>query len=104
MQDAPSPTIETIPRVPYSVYALIDPLTNVVRYVGITNNLPRRIVEHLSLRGCNLLVKAWIASLAIAGYVPIVKVLEICERREIAAIKEAGYIAAHSETVYNLAA
>lgn len=104
MQAAPSLLVESVTHVPYTVYALIDPLTNVVRYVGITNNLPRRICEHLSLRGSNLLLKAWIAALAIAGYVPIVKVLELCERREIAALKEAVHIAANSETVFNLAA
>ena len=94
----------SISPVPYTVYALVDPLTDVVRYVGMTNNLPRRIVEHFSLRGSNLMLKAWIAGLAIAGYVPVVKVLEVCERKEVAALREAAHIATHEDTVYNLVA
>lgn len=104
MQATPSLSVHSLSYVPYTVYALVDPLDGVIRYIGITNNLPRRICEHLSLRGSNLLLKAWIAALAVKGYIPVVKVMDICPRREIAALKEACYIAANSETVYNLAA
>lgn len=90
--------------VPYSVYALIDPSSDVVRYVGMTNNLPRRVVEHFTLRGKNIRLNAWLANLALVGYVPFVKVLETCESKEKAVMQEAVHIASHSQTIYNLVA
>lgn len=94
----------TLPQVPHTVYSLVDPISDTVRYVGMTNNLTRRVIEHLSLRGSNLRLKAWIAGLAVAGYVPLVKVLDLCESREVALMKEVVHIASHSETIYNLVA
>lgn len=63
-----------------TVYLLSDPQNNAPRYVGITNNLKRRVQNHLTCsdathRSC------WIKSLLIKGFNPVMTVLEEVEAR-----------------------
>lgn len=62
------------------IYALIDPITEQVRYVGKTNNISDRMKRHLG----NLNVDPnkhkvnWIKKLLRQGFKPILVVLEEC--------------------------
>lgn len=61
-----------------TIYSLVDPRTNRVRYIGATNNLKTRISNHLYGidRGhC----KNWIKSLTVLGLRPIAIVLDVVE-------------------------
>lgn len=89
----------------YTVYGLRCPIEDTIMYVGETNNFPRRMCEHLSLRGHNLGLNAWIATLAVKGYVPIPVVFDIVETPKDAHTRESYFIGFHSQeghTLYNL--
>lgn len=63
----------------YYIYALIDPLTNMVRYIGRTDDIKRRYSEHL--RECNWTKKRshkshWISRLLKNNSTPIIEILE----------------------------
>lgn len=60
------------------IYALIDPKTGSVRYVGKTSNLRRRLNAHIarSKLGCKYHAPQWIASLVADGIRPVMDVLE----------------------------
>jgi hypothetical protein len=69
-----------------SIYALIDPLTDEIRYVGRTvNKLSRRLGEHIntSLRGKikNTAKREWIEWLLSQGARPSIKLLEVGNQR-----------------------
>lgn len=88
-----------------SVYALIDPLNNSIEkplYVGETDNMPRRFVEHLTYKGHNLGLNAHIANLALAGYVPICKILETVEGDKKLAHARERYHIVTLNPLYNL--
>lgn len=67
----------------YAIYALVDPTMDSpdegTFYVGETMNIQRRFIEHLTYRGDNLELNARIATLAVRGYLPICKTLEVVE-------------------------
>ena len=64
-------------RKPHVVYALCDPGTEDIRYVGCTSNLADRIQRHRSNKGpVNLAMKVWMAELNDSGQAPNVIVLE----------------------------
>lgn len=61
---------------PTTIYALFDPLSGDVKYVGQTRNLTNRVSQHLADLGRRNPAKAaWVRSLG--GKRPIVKVLEV---------------------------
>lgn len=64
-----------------TIYALVDPFTGKVRYVGKTVNLKKRIRDHL--RSDNLTRKTrvthWMMSILERGFFPQVKILEIVD-------------------------
>ena len=64
---------------PYVIYGLEDPTTATIRYVGMTDNVQRRFIEHLRLCGYNLAKNAWVATLFAAGYTPLMRTLETVE-------------------------
>jgi group I intron endonuclease len=70
------------------IYALIDPTTNEVRYVGKSVNPKRRYYEHKKLTDKNSHKSNWIKKLKSVGITPDLKILEECtmetwESREI---------------------
>jgi hypothetical protein len=81
-----------------TIYALKDPRDNAVRYVGRTEDLPRRYKGHLSIGGgyhpAGKAKHAWVAELRALGQQPIVEVLEECADK-IADAREAWWITKH---------
>lgn len=69
-----------------NVYALIEPNTLKIRYIGITEQtLQKRLFGHLSdsfLKRDNSRKRSWVISLKNKGYIPIIKLLKVCNTRE----------------------
>jgi hypothetical protein len=63
------------------IYALTDDAGN-VRYVGRTNDLSRRELEHRGKNERNSYLKRWIAKLAREGRLPVTILLEECAESE----------------------
>lgn len=64
-------------RVKHCVYALIDPRSDGVFYIGQTSDLPRRRGEHLE--GTDQLSGLVVRQIRLAGFLPLIVVLERCE-------------------------
>lgn len=66
------------------IYALIDPITNAVRYIGKTNNLYERYYRHLQElqdpKKKNYHSKNWIRGIFSLGYAPKLEILETCNK------------------------
>lgn len=77
------------------IYRLRNPQDNTVFYVGRTNNIQRRTIEHLTLRGYNAGLHLMIATLFASGIVPCIDTLEIVDSGN-ASLREAYYIAEYS--------
>lgn len=81
----------------WHVYALRDPRSNAIRYVGITTNLQKRYSSHLKAKDATPR-GIWIRELLAANLAPILEVLETgedadCqtpERRWIATLRATG--------------
>lgn len=60
-------------------YALKCPITGIIRYIGRTHHLERRIREHLNMANKNVCsnrnVSKWIAQLRIYGLSPIYEII-----------------------------
>jgi GIY-YIG catalytic domain len=72
------------------IYALIDPLTHLVRYIGQTTNLESRFRQHCS--GKDSTTGAWVRSLA---QPPVLAVLETVEQGQISVPRQGrrtGYV------------
>lgn len=75
------------------IYALIDPITQFIRYIGKTNNLKRRYTKHLTTSKTSKIHSSlWIKSLLNKNEKPIMKLIEIVntnnwQEREIYWIK-----------------
>jgi hypothetical protein len=80
------------------VYALIDPRTGEVRYIGKTHRKPAwRLQRHMApyeLLG-NSHKEHWIRSLLKEGLKPTIHILEKCETRDQLALAEIRHIAQH---------
>src|SRR6266699_312185 len=57
------------------IYALVDPRTDVVAYVGITNNPNQRLQEHVEMKADNEKKNAWVQQLPTEQVVPKMKSL-----------------------------
>lgn len=79
------------------VYALIDPRTNEVRYIGATNNLLRRLNEHMRLYGGNTRKNSWLKELKDAHMLPHMHTLEVLEDERYNQDCEDAWIAAYVE-------
>jgi len=69
----------------YKIYKLIDPLTNEVRYIGITTrSLKQRLSQHCwdSKNGKITHKKNWINKLSISNHKPIIQLIENCFENE----------------------
>lgn len=71
-QDLP----DNLPQDIYAIYALIDPRTGGIRYVGLTVAPRRRLLEHLRSRHAHSAKLAWLEELDNEGLVPIMRILE----------------------------
>lgn len=74
------------------IYALSDPRNDEIRYIGKTNNIKKRVRDHLSLKEKNFLKNNWLKNLKNEGLKPNVLTLEITteelwKEREIFYIK-----------------
>jgi hypothetical protein len=70
------------------VYRLIDPRNQSTRYVGLTENLLTRFIQHLRCVDKNARKNDWIHELDRLGLVPIAEQLELITDRSIAAKRE----------------
>lgn len=61
------------------IYALVDPVTHAVRYVGKSNNPARRLIIHVSGDKCNTWKDRWLAQLKACGMRPDLRILEECD-------------------------
>ena len=61
-----------------NIYVLIDPITNMVRYVGKANNVTQRYRAHLNrARKHQIHKKNWVENLKKEGLKPIIEVIDI---------------------------
>lgn len=61
-----------------NIYILIDPITNMIRYVGKTNNINQRFKAHLNFaRKHQLHKRNWIMNLKNKGLRPIVEIIDV---------------------------
>lgn len=72
----------------YFIYALTDPRTEIVAYVGITNNPNARLQEHINCTGPNDEKKTWTRKLQAEGYDPRMKILEVVDTKREALARE----------------
>ena len=79
-------------KVFHFVYELIDPRTDDVVYIGITNNPNLRFQAHLSDTETNDKKGKWIEQLREESFEPRMKILEIVETREEAFEREKYWI------------
>lgn len=61
-----------------TIYALLDPRDNQIRYIGKTKDLDKRIVEHLKLKE-KTYKNNWLKSIIALGLKPKTKILEIVD-------------------------
>lgn len=76
----------------YAVYALIDPRDNTVRYVGMTDNVYARFLQHIRGMDENLAKGIWIQELKALNKMVIMETLEECETSDLACERESYWI------------
>lgn len=87
----------------FLVYALANPLTTEVRYVGLSSIGLARPRQHSAPSQCISRTKPhtacsrWVTSLVLRGYRPEIRVLERCADRDALAASEVRWIAALRE-------
>ena len=84
------------PKMVY-VYALSDPLTEEVRYIGIYRSVRSRFRKHLRMQGNNKEKKEWIDGLFKAGKAPRLEILKVVKTLEEAYEEEIKLIKEHRE-------
>lgn len=93
--------IEYIPERPISIYALICPMTNEVKYIGASYDVERRFRSHLNNKWPNMKMKIWMNILKENNLQPTFKVLEILQTRLESVEREQFYIEKYRETLVN---
>ena len=58
------------------IYALIDPITNNIKYIGQTNNPRNRKYMHIKKALSNSIKDKWVRKLLSNNYIPIFKILD----------------------------
>lgn len=77
------------------IYRLIDPIDGAVRYVGITNDPPGRMVQHLAAYNGSEGKRQWLRALKSQGLVPRMEIIEECPA-ESEGERERHWIAYHA--------
>ena len=77
---------------PYLVYGLYCPVTQALRYIGITSRLAIRMSEHMRDEKGTQGKNDWIAYLKSLGFAPYVRILDTAHNERVAKIKEIRYI------------
>lgn len=80
----------------FTIYALVDPRDNAIRYVGMTGNVYQRFQAHLACRGKNPMKDAWITELKKQNVMVLMHTLETVETL-VQARKRETYWIAHYE-------
>ena len=73
----------------FSIYALIDPRDNEVRYIGLTEYPDERLKQHIQGDG-NTLKRQWINELSLLGLSPCMQTIETVQNLS-AAFEREGY-------------
>jgi hypothetical protein len=76
----------------YSVYALTDPRTKKVHYIGSTLDVKRRLNDHLSNKKGNAKKRAWIEDLKRENLLPALVILEDGLKEPDVWVREAHWI------------
>jgi hypothetical protein len=86
------------------VYHLIDPIDDIVRYVGKTTHPKSRLASHIAdaMKRQNTSKKRWIAGLINAGEKPILKVIAEFQTEENGRIRESEECHLHHATIFNM--
>lgn len=71
--------LEGFETVTFYIYGLRDPRTDCICYVGKTNGLLRRLLQHMACDGSNAARVAWLAELKAQDMEPEIVVLEECD-------------------------
>jgi hypothetical protein len=77
---------------PYAIYGLIDPRDHNVFYVGMTDDVYARFLQHLRCDGSNLMKDARIQELRDAGIMVVMSTLQLVRGLEDARKREAYWI------------
>ena len=75
----------------FSIYALIDPRDNGVRYVGLTEYPDERLKQHIQRDG-NIPKRQWITELSQLGLSPLMQTIEIVQTLSAAFEREGHWI------------
>lgn len=81
------------------VYILRDPINGLVRYVGQSVDVKKRLVQHWASRKYNNRLSRWLEEIDLQGLRPLVVVLPVAKDRLDAV--EGHFIDAHWETSFN---
>lgn len=60
----------------YAIYALTDPRTGYVRYVGMSQDVESRFRQHCHATSCNPRKDRWMGELLALGMIPVLSILE----------------------------
>lgn len=64
------------------IYALTDPMTREIRYIGKANDAQKRFRKHLAEKRRNTPVYCWIRSLRERGFIPGLQIIAVCEESD----------------------
>lgn len=82
------------------IYSLSDPISRNIRYIGKTNNIKKRLINHLKDKS-NCHRTNWISSLKSKKLIPIIDILEECSEEEVDDL-ERYYISQYKSWGYDL--
>lgn len=88
----------------FLIYGLIDPITNEIRYIGKSEKGMGRPREHFCPYQLKIKNKknSWIKSLKKINLIPIIKIIEICESKDLLNDREVYWISFYKQIGNNL--